>query len=120
MPSSASLTALATLSLAPAIGSDTSAMLTCPEPPIGGDRRARGRDDGALQIDFLIERAPGEMLDLLADIAADQIADRPTDRADAAARAAHDRAERFERAVERRGYHQRLGAGETHHCRNRQ
>jgi hypothetical protein len=84
-------------------------MLTCPEPPIGGDRRARGRDDGALQIDFLIERAPGEMLDLLADIAADQIADRPTDRADAAARAAHDRAERFERAVERRGYHQRLG-----------
>ena len=63
--------------------------------------------------------APGEMLDLLADIAADQIADRPTDRADAAARAAYDRAERFERAVERRGYHQRLGAGETHHCRNR-
>src|SRR5262249_32042116 len=79
------------------------------EPPIGGDRRPRGGDDAALEIDFLIERAAGEMLHLLADIAAEELADGAADRAGARADAARHAAERLERAGQRRGDDERLG-----------
>ena len=76
------------------------------EPPVRQDRGPRIERDVAADVGALIERAPGEIAELLADRAAEQAAELARDVADLRA----DLAGEAERAVERRDHrHARRG-----------